>query len=79
MMLSIFSNFIDRHKKHLFLFLDIIRQNGLVVLVKNIKLFQNNLRFLCYDISEKKKLDPSIGSSNLLTKFLILFLIKISC
>ena len=48
----IFSKSIDEHWKHLNSFLDIIKNSGLVVLAKKIKLFQTNIRFLGFDISE---------------------------
>ena len=47
-----YSNSIDEHWKHLYLFLETIKQNGLVVSAKKIKLFQTKVSFLGYDISE---------------------------
>jgi len=48
----IYSKSIDEHWKHLNLFLDIIKTNGLVVSAKKIKLFQTKIRFLGFDIFE---------------------------
>lgn len=46
----IFSKSIEEHWKHLNAFLEIIKVNGLVVSITNIKLFQNKVRFLGYNI-----------------------------
>ena len=48
----VYSSSIDEHWKHLYLFLETIKRNGLVVFAKKIKLFQTKVRFLGYDISE---------------------------
>ena len=48
----IYSNSIDEHWKRLYLFLDSIKRNGLVVSAKKIKLFQTKVQFLGYDIVE---------------------------
>jgi hypothetical protein len=48
----IFSKFIDKHWKHLNLFLDTIKHSGFVVSTSKIKLFQTKIRFLGFDISE---------------------------
>ena len=48
----VYSSSIDEHGKHLYLFLETIKRNGLVVSAKKIKLFQTKVRFLGYDISE---------------------------
>ena len=47
-----YSSSIDEHWKHLYLFLDTIKRNGLVVFAKKIKLFQTKVRFLGYEIFE---------------------------
>lgn len=46
----IYSKSIDEYWKHLNSFLDIVRQNGIVVSTKKIKLFQTKIRFHGYDI-----------------------------
>jgi hypothetical protein len=46
----IFSKSIEEHWKHLNAFLEIIKVNGLVVSITNIKLFQNKVRILGYNI-----------------------------
>ena len=48
----IYSNSINEHWKHLYSFLETIKQNGLVVSAKKIKLFQTKVYFLGYDISK---------------------------
>ena len=48
----VYSKSIDEHWKHLYLFLDTIKCNGLVVSTKKIKLFQTKVRFIGYDIFE---------------------------
>jgi hypothetical protein len=50
----IFSKSIEEHWKHLNLFLDVIKLNGLVVSATKIKLFQTNIRFLGYNIHQSK-------------------------
>lgn len=74
-MLSIFSNFIDRHKKHLFPFLDIIRQNGLVVLVKILNYFKIILDFFVM-IFLKKKIRPINRVIEFVDKFFNIILDK---
>ena len=46
----IFSNSIEEHFKHLQIFQQIVRDNGLVISATKIKLFQTNIRFLGFDI-----------------------------
>ena len=48
----VYSSSIDEHWKHLYLFLDTIKRNGLVVSAKKVKLFQTKVLFLGHDISE---------------------------
>ena len=48
----VYSSSINEHWKHLYLFLDTIKRNGLVVSAKKVKLFQTKVLFLGYDISE---------------------------
>lgn len=50
----IFSKSIDEYWKHLSLFLYIIRQNGLIISTKKVKLFQIKIRFISYDIFQSK-------------------------
>ena len=50
----IFSKSIEEHWKHLNVFLDIIKLNGLVVSSPKIKLFQTKIRFLGYNIYQGK-------------------------
>ena len=50
----IFSQSIEQHFKHLRIFHKIIKQNGLVVTLSKIKLFQQKIRFLGYDIFQGK-------------------------
>ncbi|BBG96817.1 Excinuclease ABC, C subunit, partial [Prunus dulcis] len=50
----IFSESIEQHWKHLHKFLQIIKQNGLVVSAKKIKLFQTNVRFLGFNICQSQ-------------------------
>ncbi|CAL9000229.1 unnamed protein product [Prunus brigantina] len=50
----IFSESIEHHWKHLHKFLQIVSQNGLVVSAKKIKLFQPNVRFLGFNISQSQ-------------------------
>ena len=46
----IFSNSINQHIEHLNIFINKIKENGLVVSAKKIKLFQTKIRFLGYEI-----------------------------
>ena len=46
----IFSSSIEQHWKHLNTFVQIIKQNGLVVSSSKVKLFQDKIRFLGHDI-----------------------------
>ncbi|KAI5339377.1 hypothetical protein L3X38_018649 [Prunus dulcis] len=50
----IFSESVEQHWKHLHKFLHIVKQNGLVVSAKKIKLFQINIRFLGFNISQSQ-------------------------
>ncbi|CAL8118500.1 unnamed protein product [Prunus armeniaca] len=50
----IFSESIEQHWKHLHKFLQIVKQNGLVVSAKKIKLFQTNIRFLGFNICQSQ-------------------------
>ncbi|CAL2257673.1 unnamed protein product [Prunus armeniaca] len=50
----IFSESIEQHWKHLHKFLQIVKQNGLVVSAKKIKLFQTNIRFLGFNIHQSQ-------------------------
>jgi Reverse transcriptase (RNA-dependent DNA polymerase) len=47
----VYSNNIDQHWKHLNIFYNIVKTNGLVVSARKIKLFQHNIQFLGYKIS----------------------------
>ena len=42
----VFSNNIDQHLKHLRIFKDTIKRNGLVIFAPQMKLFQTEIRFL---------------------------------
>ena len=46
----IFSQSIDQHWKHLNTFLHVVRQNGLAIFAKKIKLFQASIQFLGFKI-----------------------------
>nr|KYP49423.1 polyprotein [Cajanus cajan] len=46
----IFSNSINQHIEHLNTFINLIKENGLVVSAKKIKIFQTKIRFLGYEI-----------------------------
>ena len=46
----IYSKNINEHKMHLEQFIKIIKENGLVVSAKKVKIFQTKIRFLGYDI-----------------------------
>lgn len=46
----IFSKDIDQYFKYLQTFLKIVKQNGLVVSAKKIKLFQTSIRFISHDL-----------------------------
>jgi fructose-bisphosphate aldolase class 1 len=46
----VFSKSIEQHWKHLYTFVQIIKNNGLVVSPTKISLFQNNVRFLGYKL-----------------------------
>ena len=48
----VFSNTVDQHFKHLRVFLNVIKTNGLVVSQPKIKLFQVKIRFLGYEINQ---------------------------
>lgn len=50
----IFSESIEQHWKHLSKFLQIVKSNGLVLSAKKIKLFQVNIRFLGFNISQSR-------------------------
>ncbi|XP_008233166.1 PREDICTED: uncharacterized protein LOC103332224 [Prunus mume] len=50
----IFSESVKQHWKHLHKFLQIVKQNGLVVSAKKIKLFQTNIRFLGFNICQSQ-------------------------
>ena len=60
------TNSINEHWKHLYLFLETIKWNGLVVSAKKIKLFQTKVLFLGYDISEGqiRPIDRAIQFAN---------------
>ena len=46
----IFSNSIEHHFKHLETFQNFVRENGLVVSDRKIKIFQTRIRFLGFEI-----------------------------
>ena len=46
----VFSSNIDQHFKHLNIFVDIIKRNGLVVSLPKIRLFQTKMRLLGFEI-----------------------------
>ena len=48
----VFSNTVDQHFKHLRVFLNVIKSNGLVVSQPKIKLFETKIRFLGYEINQ---------------------------
>ena len=48
----VFSKDIDQHWKHLHIFFKIIKDNGLVVSARKIKLFQTKIQFLGYSINK---------------------------
>lgn len=48
----VFSNTVDQHFKHLQMFFDFIKTNGLMVSLPKLKLFQTKIRFLRYEISQ---------------------------
>ena len=48
----VFSENIEKHWKHLQIFLKLIKDNGLVVSAPKIKLFQTNIRFLGHQIHQ---------------------------
>ncbi|KAA0066381.1 Enzymatic polyprotein [Cucumis melo var. makuwa] len=48
----VFSNTVDQHFKHLRVFLNVIKSNGLVVSQPKIKLCQTKIRFLGYEINQ---------------------------
>ena len=50
----IFSNSIEHHFKHLNIFQNIVKENGLVVSAPKIKLFQTKIRFLGFEIYQGK-------------------------
>lgn len=50
----IYSKSIDQHWKHLNQFLTIVKNNGLVVSVSKVKLFQSSIRFLGFNIHNSK-------------------------
>ncbi|CAL9004327.1 unnamed protein product [Prunus brigantina] len=50
----IFSKSIEQHWKHLHKFLQVVKQNGLVVSAKKIKLFQTKVRFLGFNICQSQ-------------------------
>ena len=50
----IFSNSIKDHFQHLNFFQKLVRDNGLVISASKIKLFQTNIRFLGFDIYQRK-------------------------
>ncbi|CAL8992097.1 unnamed protein product, partial [Prunus brigantina] len=50
----IFSESIEQHWKHLHKFFQVIKQNGLVVSAKKIKLFQTKVRFLGFNICQSQ-------------------------
>ena len=58
----IFSESLEQHKKHLWAFLNTVKLNGLAVSAPKIKLFQNKVRFLGFDIHHGviKPIDRSI-------------------
>nr|KYP40200.1 Polyprotein P3 [Cajanus cajan] len=46
----IFSNFINQHINHLHTFINLVKESGLVVSAKKIKIFQTKIIFLGYEI-----------------------------
>ena len=50
----IFSNSIKDHFQHLNFFQKLVRDNGLVISASKIKLFQTNIRYLGFDIYQRK-------------------------
>ncbi|KAI5338518.1 hypothetical protein L3X38_017789 [Prunus dulcis] len=50
----IYSQSIEQHWKHLSIFLQVVKQNGLVVSAKKIKLFQTSVRFLGFNICQSQ-------------------------
>jgi len=64
----IFSKNINEHKEHLEEFVKIIKENGLVVSKKKIKIFQTKIRFLGYEIYQET-LTPIQRSLEFTNKF----------
>ena len=62
----VFSKTIDEHFKHLKVFLQTVKKNGLVVSAPKIKLFQTNIRFLGHYISKQtiRPIDRSLEFAN---------------
>ena len=50
----IFSNLIEEHFQHLIIFQKIIKENGLVIFASKMKLFQTQIRFLGFEIYQRK-------------------------
>lgn len=48
----VFSDSINQHIRHMNLFYEIIKENGLVLSEKKLKIFQSKIRFLGFDISQ---------------------------
>ena len=65
----IFSNSIEHHFKHLNIFQNIVKENGLVVLAPRIRLFQTKIRFLGFKIYQGK-VKPIQRSIEFASKFL---------
>ena len=64
----IFSESLEKHFKHLNIFLKIIKKNGLVVSASKLKLFQTQIRFLGHDIN-KGTIKPIKRSLEFANKF----------
>ncbi|BBN67532.1 Excinuclease ABC, C subunit [Prunus dulcis] len=50
----IYSQSIEQHWKHLSIFLQVVKQNGLVISAKKVKLFQTSIRFLGFNICQSQ-------------------------
>ena len=64
----IFSNDIDQHFKHLKIFIQVVKQNGLVLSPTKINLFQTKIKFLGHYI-QQGTIIPIERSSNFCGKF----------
>ena len=69
----IFSLSLEKHFKHINIFIDVIKRNGMVISLPKIKLFETKIRFLGFEIYLGKQSSPFKGQLSLRRTFLVKF------